>query len=156
MQMTAQLFSEVVRDDEINNVLELFTHLPLQEGVQNGLSLLKDNGFRIVALTNWPKKIVVDRMELTGLISYFDMVLSAELIKKYKPCIEVYNWAAKKVGTELTEILLVSAHAWDIAGAANAGMETAYIEHEKQMIYSLAPKPTFACDSLEKLAKQLK
>src|SRR5215210_1782224 len=155
MQMTAQLFDKTVNDNEINDILELFKHLPLKEGAQEGLSLLTDHGFRIVALTNWPEKTVFERMERTGLISYFEMVLSAELVKKYKPCADVYHWAANKVGTAQQEILLVSTHHWDIAGAANAGMQTAYIEGEKQMLYPLAPNPTFTSGNLEKLANRL-
>ena len=95
-------------------------------------------------------------MERTGLISYFESVLSAEHVKKYKPCIEVYQWAAKKLGEESHNILMVSAHSWDIAGAANAGMQTAYIKNDKELFYPLAPEPTIIIKNIKDLASQLK
>ena len=155
MQMAARTLGRRIHDDDIHLVLELLKHLPLHDGVQKGLSLLHGQDFRIAALTNSPQQTVMDRMERTGLISYFEMVLSAELVKKYKPCIEVYEWAVKKLDVEARQTLLVSAHGWDIAGAANAGMQTGYMKQDKQMLYPLAPEPNLICTSLADLATQL-
>lgn len=155
MQMTARMFGEKVSDYDIMSILELLKHVPLEEAVPEGLSLLYDNNFRIAALTNSPRETVLDRMERTGLISYFEIVFSAENIRKYKPCIDVYTWAAKKLKVAPAEILLVSAHGWDIMGAANAGMQTAYFEKENEMLYPLAPAPTFIFNNLADLGRQL-
>jgi 2-haloacid dehalogenase len=95
-------------------------------------------------------------MERTGLISYFECVLSAEHVRKYKPSVEVYRWAAKKMNAREKEMLFVSSHGWDLAGACNAGMETAFIQQDGNMLYPLAPKPGFICISLMDLASQLK
>jgi 2-haloacid dehalogenase len=153
--MAGRSLGRTISDNEINTLLELLKHLPIQDCVQEGLSILHDKGFRIAALTNIPQKTVIDRMERTGLVSYFESVLSAEHVKKYKPCVEVYEWAASKLKVAIGEILLVSSHGWDIAGGANAGMQTAYIKQDKQMLYPLAPAPTFTCDNLVDLANQL-
>lgn len=156
MQMTAQAFDVEISGQNIDSVLALLKHLSLNEGVQNGLSLLANQNYRIAALTNSSEHTVTERMERTGLISYFEMVLSAEHVKKYKPCIEVYEWAAKKLNESPGDILMVSAHGWDIMGASNAGMQTAYIKNNSQMIYPLAPGPTFVITDLNNLAEQLK
>ena len=155
MQMTGKLFNRNVREQDTSHILELLKHVPLQEGVQEGLSQLNDQKFRIAALTNSPENTVRRRMESTGLISYFEMVLSAEHVKKYKPCIEVYEWAASKLKAELKDILLVSAHGWDIAGAANAGMQTAYLQQSRQLLYPLAPHPTYTIKDLPDFSGQL-
>jgi 2-haloacid dehalogenase len=83
-------------------------------------------------------------------------VLSAEHVKKYKPSVEVYRWAAKKADAKEDEMLFVSAHGWDIAGAANAGMTTAFMQSGNEILYPLTPKPGFFCSSLLDLANQLK
>jgi len=155
MQMTAKELDREISEADINYVLELLKYLPLNDGVQEGLSKLSEGNYRIAALTNSPEKTVRERMERTGLISYFEMVLSAENIKKYKPCIEVYEWAAGKLNEDLSKILLVSAHGWDIAGGANAGMQTAFMKRGNQMLYPLSPKPNYTCKSLEDLSNQL-
>jgi len=106
-------------------------------------------------LTNAPEHIVRDRMERTGFISYFETVLCAEHIKKYKPCPEIYQWAANTLQVETKDILMVTAHGWDITGAANAGMQTAYVKQGTQMLYPLAPEPDIVCNNLDDLCSQL-
>ncbi len=155
LQMTAGKFERVISDFETDSVLYLLKQLPVHEEVQEGLSKLNDQGFRIAALTNSPEKVVCDRMEMTGLISYFELVLSAEETQKYKPGIEPYQWAAKKMNVPEKEIIMVSSHSWDIMGAANAGMQTAFVKRGDEPLYSLAPKPNFTCSSLSDLANQL-
>ena len=155
MHMAGRSLGKVVAEQDIQNILALLKQLPLHEGVEEGLSVLSDYGFRIAALTNSPELTVRERMELTGLISYFEMVLSAEQVKKYKPCIEVYEWATKKLGLEANNILLVSAHGWDIAGASNAGMQTAYLKQSNQMLYPLAPTPIYTIKNLMDLTSQM-
>ena len=155
MKMAGTMLGHPVREEQINDVLERLKHVPVYEDVPENLSALSDEGYRIAALTNSPKKTILERMEHSGLISYFEQVLSAEHVKKYKPCIEVYEWAAKKLEVPINEILLVSSHGWDIAGGTNAGMQTAFIKHPREMLYPLAPKPNFICNNLEDLTKQL-
>ena len=156
MKMAGEKLGRRIRDDEVQQVLDLLSQLPVHEGVQEGLSELRDQGYRLAALTNTPQQTVMQRMEPTGLVSYFDKILSAEHVKKYKPCIEVYEWAATQLNVKLEEILLVSAHGWDVTGAANAGMRTAYLPQRNEMLYPLAPKPDFICKNLADLINQLR
>lgn len=155
LQMTAQTLERELSGTEVETVLNLMKQLPIHLGVQQGLSQLRDQNFRIGALTNVPEAIVRERMERTGLISYFENVLSAEHVGKYKPSREVYLWAASKFDLAPSEILLVSAHGWDLAGAAYAGMRTAYLEQKKQVLYPLAPEPEFVCKDLLQLSNLL-
>lgn len=156
MLMTAQKMGRTIQEEDVDFVLELLKHLPVHEGVQEGLSELNDLGFRIAALTNSPVDVVYERMQPTGLISYFEHVFSAEQVKKYKPCLEVYEWAVKKLGVDKKEILLVSAHGWDLAGADKAGLQTVYLKQNRQMLYPLTPKPNMICQNLKDLAAQLR
>lgn len=155
LQMTAKRLGRTVSEGEINGVLEWLRYLPVNENVTEGLSALNDLGYRIAALTNSSEDAICERMENTGLISYFEVVLSAESFKKYKPSLEVYNWAAEKLKVATQDVLMVSSHDWDIAGAFCAGMKTAYLKRKKQISYSLAPEPNIVCDSLTELANLL-
>lgn len=155
-RMTHRMLERQEKEHHIKEILELMKHLPVCEGVQEGFSDFYAQDYRIAALTNSPEKIVIERMERTGLISYFEKVLSAEQVGKYKPAKQVYEWAAEQFKLNPNEILLVSTHGWDIAGAANAGMKTAYVEQSKQLLYPLAPSPDFICKTISDLADQLK
>lgn len=155
MQMAGKMLGKNIEESAANDLLVLLEHLPVHDGVQEGLSRLKDEGFVLAALTNAPASLVKNRMEFTGLISYFDAVLSAEEVKKYKPAGEVYLWALKKMGALPETSLMVTTHGWDIAGASQAGMRTAYLKQQNRMLYPLSPDPDLSCRSLEDLAMQL-
>ena len=153
--MASRAFGVNADDDNLEEILETMKHLPLHEGVQKGLSLLHDEGYRLAVLTNLPADIVGERMERTGLISYFEKLISAEEIKRYKPSLEAYQWAAQKLETAVEEVLMVTAHGWDICGAAHAGMQTAFIERSDQPVYPLAPAPFYKIKTVTELAKTL-
>ena len=155
LQMTGYKLGRTISDAEANDILESLKHLPLHEEIQSCLSQLNDQGYTIIALTNAPEKIVCERMERTGLISYFENVLSAEMVKKYKPEKKVYEWAAQKLNVRIGEMLMVTAHGWDIAGAANAGMKTAFLKRDKELLYPLSLKPDSACRNLSELVAML-
>ena len=82
LQMSAHSLGKNISEHSADDVLRLLHHLPLHNDVQKGLSMLNNEGYRIAALTNAPEKTVTHRMESTGLISYFEKVLSAEHVKK--------------------------------------------------------------------------
>lgn len=155
MRMAAGMLGRKPDSEDLDYMIELLRHLPVHEGVQPGLSALYDAGYRIAALTNSPEATVRDRMDRTGLVSYFELVLSAEQVRRYKPAKSVYDYAAAKLKASPADILMVSAHGWDLAGAANAGMQTAYLKQNKQLLYPLAPEPDYTCSSLPDLAAQL-
>ncbi len=155
LQMAGKIFGKKIAVSEVDDILLLLKHLPVKEGVSKGLSLLHTQGYRMAALTNSAQQIVEDRMERTGLISYFEKVLSAQHVGKYKPSLEVYQWAIKQLNVAATDVLLISAHGWDIAGACNAGMHTAYIVQDSQMLYPLAPIPALQARSIEGLAQEM-
>jgi len=117
---------------------------------------LNDENYTIIALTNAPEKIVCDRMERTGLISYFEKVFSAETVRKYKPEKKVYEWAAQKMNTGTDNMLMITSHTWDVAGANNAGMKTALVGGSKHPFYPLSIQPDVSCKTLSELVKLLK
>ena len=156
LQMAGKTFGVQISERQADAVVELMRHLPLKEGTNEILSALYDLDYRLAALTNAPKDVIMSRMERTGLISYFESVISADEIGKYKPEKEVYQKAAAKLGIQPDEILFVSSHSWDIAGAANAGLQTAFIQHATQLFYPLAQSPTINLKSLSELIPFLK
>jgi 2-haloacid dehalogenase len=58
----------------------------------------------------------------------FDCVLSAELAQAYKPAPDAYLTAARLIGVQADELMLVAAHPWDLHGARGAGLRTAFVD----------------------------
>jgi 2-haloacid dehalogenase len=111
--------------------------------VEKGLKLLKQNGFRLATLSNSAEGILKQQLAFSNLSSYFELTLSVDTIKKYKPDLQTYTWAAEQLKVDPAAIIMVAAHGWDIAGAFQAGLQTAFIERKGQSLYPLSPKPNF-------------
>ena len=79
----------------------------------------------IATLSNGNVALLVNMAKRAGLP--WDCVLSAELIGRYKPDLEVYRAAARLLGFEPGQVLMVAAHPSDLMAAEQAGLMTAYI-----------------------------
>jgi 2-haloacid dehalogenase len=93
--------------------------------VPSGLDALRRQ--RVTAtLSNGHLALLVDLARHGDL--RFDCLLSAELARAYKPAPEAYRTAARLLGVEPGELMLVAAHPWDLQGARGAGLRTAFID----------------------------
>ncbi len=72
----------------------------------------------------------------------WDLALSADAVRAYKPAPEVYGLAVEAAGGDPSRVLMVAAHAWDLRGAQAAGMRTAYVRRP----VGDAPAPADAFD----------
>jgi 2-haloacid dehalogenase len=80
----------------------------------------------LAAVSNGGFALLTNLVKAAGLP--FDCILSAELARHYKPDPEVYLMVAALLDVEPGEVLMVAAHAWDLRGARNAGLATAFVE----------------------------
>jgi 2-haloacid dehalogenase len=55
----------------------------------------------------------------------------------------------------VSDCLLVAAHGWDVAGAAWAGMKTAFVARPGQQVFALGPAPDLCISSLAELPRQM-
>jgi 2-haloacid dehalogenase len=78
------------------------------------------------ALSNGHVALLVDLARHGDL--RFDRLLSAELAQAYKPAPEVYRMAARLLGVEPAELMMIAAHHWDLQGARDAGLRTAFVD----------------------------
>jgi 2-haloacid dehalogenase len=93
--------------------------------VRAGLEALRRK--RVVAtLSNAHVAMLVDLARHGDL--RFDTLLSAELAGSYKPAPETYLTAARLLGLEPAQVMLVAAHPLDLAGARHAGLRSAFVD----------------------------
>ena len=88
------------------------------------------------------------RLRHAGLTRYFEAILSADAVERFKPAPEPYRMAAKQLGVKRSELRLVAAHAWDIAGAASAGCATAFVARPGKVLNPFGPKPEISGSGL--------
>lgn len=131
------------------------TQLPAHPDVSGALQRLKDDGYTLVALSNSSQKGLTAQLDYAGLQHHFDKVLSVQQIETYKPLERVYAWACSQCNIDVSDGLMIAAHGWDLCGAANAGMRTAFVARPGKMPYPLGDAPDMVVDNLNTLADRL-
>ena len=101
---------------------------PLRKGVVELLSILKNAGYKIGVLSNhdWRVKSILQNVLPVNLL---DVVVTAEDAGYKKPAVECFRYAARAIGAEANELLLVGDDYFcDVEGALNAGWQAAWLD----------------------------
>ncbi|HIF9077910.1 TPA: haloacid dehalogenase type II [Photobacterium damselae] len=120
--------------------LNEFTRLQPYSDVIPALKYLKENGFKLIALSNSSSKLINEQLNNSGVISFFDEIISAEEVTTFKPDPQVYKYAAKRLGVSLNRLRLVATHDWDTHGALSVGMKAAYLSRNDKKYTSVFKK----------------
>ena len=145
-----ELEAEVARQ----SIVETITKLPAHDDVVPGLKALTAGGFTIVSLTNSSNNGVTAQFEYAGLTDYFEHRYSVEDVAAFKPDPRTYEWVLE-LGLKPEEVLMVAAHAWDLAGAKAVGLQTAFIAREGTVLYPLTSRPDYVVENLLQLVEEL-
>ncbi len=130
---TATLETAFARDgvkpavDRVQQVMSAFGELPAHADVRPAFQALRAARVRIVTLTNGSTEATTKLLKAAGLDGFVEKAISIDEVKHWKPAREVYLHASKVTGTRPEELALVAAHAWDIQGAARAGLTTGWV-----------------------------
>jgi 2-haloacid dehalogenase len=112
-------------DEATRQDLNLAWHrLDAWPDVAPGLQALRQK-YRIAPCSNGNISLLVDLARRNGFV--WDAILGAEVARAYKPMPAVYLAAAAAFDVKPQETLMVAAHSDDLAAAAAAGLQTAFI-----------------------------
>jgi 2-haloacid dehalogenase len=140
LETVASRSGATIREEDIAEVKGLFVQLPPHPEVIDGMTRLKEAGFTLVALTNSPSSTAHAQLDNAGISQLLTSIMSVEMVNRFKPHRSVYEAAAQHMETSTSEMVMVAAHDWDIAGAITAGLDGVFIERQGQ-IYSPAFAP---------------
>jgi 2-haloacid dehalogenase len=94
-----------------------------------GLTRLKKQ-FTIVTLSNGNLGLLANMAKNAQLP--WDLILSAEVFRHYKPDPETYLGVASTFDVQPEEVMLVAAHKDDLAAASKLGLQTAFVERPRE------------------------
>jgi 2-haloacid dehalogenase len=116
-------------EQEIDHFTRVWHRLEPWPDSVPGLTRLKTK-FIISTLSNGSFALLTNMAKRGGLP--WDCIISAELFEKYKPNPETYQGAARLLGLDPDEVMLVAAHANDLRAAQAAGLHAAYVMRPKE------------------------
>ena len=90
-----------------------------------GLTRLRQH-YVLATLSNGNVALLTNMAKHGGLP--WDCILSAEIVRHYKPDPETYLGAAELLGLQPSEVMMVAAHKSDLKAAQAVGLRTAFVE----------------------------
>lgn len=123
-----------------------------------GLTRLRQR-FIVATLSNGNVALLTNMARHAGLP--WDCILSAELMRHYKPDPETYLGAADLLGLRPEEVMMVAAHKGDLRSAQAVGLRTAFVARPHEfgpgVDVDVTPEPDFDLNAadIEDLASKL-
>lgn len=158
LRMLGAIHGVPISDTDVDRIRQAMLTMPAHGDVTDGLTLLRDNGFRMATLTNSPPDPDgPSPLASAGLSGYFERQFSVDVCATYKPARETYDYVCRELHVAPRECMMVAAHVWDTIGAQSAGFSAALITRPGNAPLPVAglPQPTLVAEDLPALARQL-
>ncbi len=111
-------------DDQVQWLHKVWHRLDPWPDAVEGLTRLKKK-FVIATLSNGNVALLVNMAKHGGLP--WDMVLSAELVEKFKPEPEMYLSAGRLLGLPMNQVMMTAAHLRDLYASREHNMRTEFV-----------------------------
>ncbi|KAJ7732691.1 HAD-like domain-containing protein [Mycena metata] len=122
-------FGKVLDEEERKNLNNAWHRLKGWPDASASLYALKKQAI-VIALSNGNTRLLVDVAKFSDLP--WDAIFSSDLFSSFKPDPKVYEGAMKYMTLDPKHCAMVAAHAWDLRGAARAGMKTIYVKRDAE------------------------
>ena len=155
LELTAVRRGTALRPSHRSAILKRLTALPPHPDVADALEQLRAAGLRIAALSNGTSAGIAAQLRRARIAKYFELVFSADQVRRYKPARDPYAFAVGRLHTRASDVHLVAAHAWDIAGAAAAGLRTIFVHRAGQTLPPTGPRADIEVADLSDLARNI-
>ena len=109
-------------------LMDAYLSLEAFADVRPGLEALRARGVRLAILSNGEPRMLEAAARNAGIDTLLDTIISVEEVKIFKVSPRVYNLGPERLGVGRSALGFVSSNAWDIAGAASAGLTTFWIQ----------------------------
>ena len=158
LRMLGDSHDVAITADDLHRLKTGLLTMPAHPDAADGLSSLRDNGFRLVTLTNSPPNPDgPTALQNSGLAGYFEHQLSVDACRAFKPAAAVYRHVCETLEVAPADCMMVAAHVWDILGAQHVGFSSALITRpgNRPLPVEGLPQPTLVASDVRQLAERL-
>lgn len=161
----AELAAEVLRasltglvgdvEGAAHHIMAGFVDLPVHPDVVEGVRNLHGLGIRLVTLSNGSTAVAQGLFDRNDIVDCFERLISVEDAPLWKPARAAYSFGLEACGCEPSDAMLVAVHPWDIHGANQAGLATAWVNRTNARYPTHFSPADIEATSLVDLAAQL-
>lgn len=105
--------------------------------VIEALQAMQNGGYQLACITNKPAAFTMPLLEKSGLLQYFDLIISGDTLQKKKPEPDQIFYICEKFGVSINEAVLIGDSKTDIAAARNAGCAVFAVPYGYNQGYSI-------------------
>ncbi len=134
---------------------ELQKGVPVMEGVRELLIFLKEKGVKVAVASSTHYRRVMRNLETNGLTSYFEQIITGDMVEHSKPQPDIYLKACEALSVSPAEAMAVEDSPNGIRAAAAAGMVAVMVPDMIQPTEELAALYDMKFDSLHGLRAYL-
>jgi 2-haloacid dehalogenase len=145
MERTFALLDLKLTEDEKVTVMQSLGAMRLHAEAASAFEAFERAGWKQLTLTNGSEDFTRALLTQAGVDRFFAGILSCDAVGRSKPHKDVYELARRNADGE---IWMIAAHAWDIQGAARAGLRTAYITSKEKVYLNAYPAPEIVASDL--------
>ncbi len=114
------------------------------------LEHLKNKGYQLHLITNGFEEIQHSKLKSSNIHHYFNEIITSEKSNSVKPNKEIFEYALQLTNAKKEESIMIGDNLeTDIAGAANAGLDTIFVNHLKVETKSVATYTVYHLKELE-------
>lgn len=128
-KITAEMAIEGLSEADLDYLTKGWHRLRGWPDSAAGLERLKTK-FIIAPLSNGNIALLVNMAKFAGLP--WDVIFSAEHVRKYKPHPETYLTACEMLSLSPRQVMMLAAHNYDLAAARSLGLKTAFIPRPQE------------------------
>jgi 2-haloacid dehalogenase len=130
-----------------------YDNMNIWSDVIPALQAINKEGLRISFLSNMTAKMLHRGIQNSNLTDLFDLVISTDEKRIFKPSAEAYQMAVEQLKLKKQEILFVPFAGWDLAGAKWFGYPTFWVNRSGSLLENLDAEPDGSGSTLNDLVE---
>ena len=103
---------------------KLAVDVPIKKGAVEIIKYLKANNIKIAIASSSPQNLIESNLRVSGLYDYFDVIVSGEQVQNGKPSPDIFLLAAKKIGSNIKNCIVIEDGINGVFAGINSGCNT--------------------------------
>lgn len=115
------------KPSDLDALVVAYSSLPLWPDVAESVERLREHNVRLAILSNLPEGALVSNLRSGGIDRHFELVLSTDRVRRFKPAPEAYALGVKALRLSANQIGFAASAGWDASGATWFGYPTVWV-----------------------------
>jgi 2-haloacid dehalogenase len=157
LDYACEFYNTPLTQEQKNDLLGIYRVLPAFDDVKEGLTELKEAGFRLYAFSNGAVDALERLLSAANIREMFLDLVSVDGLKSFKPNPAVYAHFLRQSQASGESAWMISSNPFDVIGSISAGMKSAWVRRSPDTVFDpWGIEPTITVTNLLELKEPLR